>query len=462
MARSRTSQRDEHHAVTRRALIKWSLAAGAALGVSRSKIFEILETSAGKGVAFAASARATTRSVHLAAGNGGLAWFQLFWPQVDIARARNPEFAWHRVGMEQDVPGTARPLVVGPDTPWTDLPAQRQVTCFTCGANEAHVNNNTSTTTLDGASLFAIATVLQASSLATVPVVTIGDAALGTAPAAATPTSVSDAEGLVRLFNSAASRSGGLLASAGDARLYKMQYDAFTQLNRAANRSTTKAAYAIASGAADTLGRNLADRLAITDADRARYGITADTRAAVAALGEAFIVTVKAFQMGLTNAVVMPALRDDPHAAFDTNDVAIVPPQLKAIFDAFMADLVHAIDDTTGASLADDTVITIHGDTPKDARDRRDWPDATAQNTNHVYVYSAGHLRSGWFGRLDRNGAVQGFEADGNPTAYNGQRTAKLATASIAYAIAKRDERAIAAFASGVTIGGVFGNLADE
>ena len=60
-----------------------------------------------------------------------------------------------------------------------------------------------------------------------------------------------------------------------------------------------------------------------------------------------------------------------------------------------------------------------------------------------MYVYSAGHLKSGWFGSIDRNGNVKGFDAQGKPATYNGANTAKYAMASIAYAIAKRDERAI-------------------
>ena len=40
MAKSQTSKRDEEHELTRRALMKWSLAAGAALGaaVSRARL----------------------------------------------------------------------------------------------------------------------------------------------------------------------------------------------------------------------------------------------------------------------------------------------------------------------------------------------------------------------------------------------------------------------------------------
>jgi hypothetical protein len=77
-------------------------------------------------------------------------------------------------------------------------------------------------------------------------------------------------------------------------------------------------------------------------------------------------------------------------------------------------------------------------------------------------VYSAGHLVSGWFGSVDRNGKALGYGADGKPAAYVGADTAKYATASIAYAIAKRDDRAITNFANGLTIGGVFGNLKDK
>ena len=55
MAKSPFSKRDEQYEIGRRALIKWTVAAGAALGISRSKVFEILEGSAGKGIAFAAA-----------------------------------------------------------------------------------------------------------------------------------------------------------------------------------------------------------------------------------------------------------------------------------------------------------------------------------------------------------------------------------------------------------------------
>jgi hypothetical protein len=462
MAKSPFTKRDEQHHLTRRALIKWTVAAGAALGVSRSRIFDILEGSAGKGIAHAAAEHATTRSVHIVAGNGGHAWFQLLWPQVDIAKAGNPNFAWHRPGMATDVPGTARPLVRGPDTPWEMIPAARQVTAFTCGANETHTNQPQSVVGLNGNNIFSVVSALQSGAPSVIPIVAIGDVDVGTAPGGARPANVGNGEGIVGLFNSAASRAGGLLERTGDAQLYKAHYDAFTQLNRAANRSTTKASYTTASGAAAFLGTNLAAKLSITPEDLQRYGVDGNTRGNVEAIARTFIVTIKAFKMGLTNSIVMPALRDDPHGAFADGSIDVVPAQLRRTFDAFMADLIATTDDSTLKSLADDTVITICGDTTKNPLDRSGWPDNSPGNTNVVYVYSAGHLRSGWFGSVDRNGTAQGFDGQGKPAPYNGGDTAKYATASIAYAIAKRDERAIAQFANGTTISGIFGNPKDQ
>ncbi len=461
MAKSPFTKRDEQYDVTRRALIKWTVAAGAALGVSKAKVFEILEKTAGKSTAAAASMNLTARSVHIVAGNGGLAWFQLMWPHVDVAEARNAQFAWHAVGQETRVAGTYKPLVVGPDTPWTALPATRQVTIFQAGNNETHTGTPQSVTTLNGNGIFAVASALQANSPSVIPIVAVGNVQVGTAPGSFTPAGVGNADGIVGLFNSAASRAGGLLSRAADASLYKAHYDAFSQLNRAANRSTTKASYQTASSAAQFLGTNLAAKLAITPEDLTRYGITAATPNNVSAIGRTFIVAVKAFKMGLTNSIVLPAYNDDPHGAFDNMTYVTRAPQQKAIFEAFMADLTATTDDNTLQALADDTVITVCGDTTKTPLSRTGWGDGTPQNSNVIYIYSAGHLKSGWFGGTTRTGAVSGVTPTGDPTTYNGPTMAKYATASIAYAIAKRDERMISTFATGTTISGAFGNPKD-
>jgi hypothetical protein len=461
MAKSPFSKRDEQRAITRRALIKWSVTAGAALGLSRSKVFEILEKTAGKDVAFAAAENPTTRSVHIIAGGGGAAWFQLLWPHNDIAAANNTSFAWHRPGESMLVPGTDKPLTIGPDTPFADMPAARQMTVFQCGSNETHTSNPTSVLSLNGSNIIAIASALQASSPSVVPLITIGNADAGTAPGAARPANVGDADGFVNLFNSAASRAGGLLSVTKDAELYKAHFDAFAQLNYASGKSTTKTAYLTAQNAAAFLGTNLAARLTIQQADRDRYGIDGTTRNNVKAIGNALIVAAKAFKMGLTNSIALPAMNDDPHGAFGDGSAMSVPPMLKKVFDGFMNDLKSMTDDNTGKVLADDTVMTICGDTTKDPTNRGGWPDGTPNNSNVLWVYGAGHLKTGWFGGTMRTGTARGFDASGNDATYNGGNTAKMALASVAYAIAKRDDRAITAFANGVTVSGVFGNPKD-
>ncbi|HEY4181633.1 MAG TPA: hypothetical protein VGM90_32540 [Kofleriaceae bacterium] len=462
MAKHPLSKREEERQLTRRALIKWSVAAGAALGVSRAKVFDILAGTAGKEVADAAADNAFCRSIHLVAGNGGQAWFTQLFPIPGIAKAalNNPMMSYFDPASITDVAGTDKMYVNGSATPFKTLTPDRQMTAFLCGSNETHTNNPTSTTGLNGANIFSVASALQTANPSVIPFVTIGDAAVGAATGSATPANVNNADGIVGLFNSAASRAGGLLANTSDATLYKAHYDALIQLNRAANRSTTKSAYLTAQGAAKFLGTNLSAKLAVADADLTRYGIGAGTRANVTAIGRAFIVAVKAFKLGLTNAIVLPAMRDDPHGAFDSGDVNTVPMMLKGIFDGLMNDLVNTTDDNTLKALSNDTVITIHGDTMKNPRNKGGWGDGTPSNTNVVYVWSAGHLKSGWFGGMDAT-TVNGFDANGADATYNGATTAKYAMASIAYAIAKRDERAISNFANGLTISGKFGRPKD-
>ena len=122
-----------------------------------------------------------------------------------------------------------------------------------------------------------------------------------------------------------------------------------------------------------------------------------------------------------------------------------------------MADLQATADpQCTGATLADSVVMTIHGDTPKDPRDRNGWPDGTPGNSNWTYVLGNGLLKTGWFGGIDRNGGVQGFDpATGNDVAFNGGNTAKAATAAIVYALAKGDPRRVGDFAQGLTLSGI-------
>jgi hypothetical protein len=448
MAKSPFAKRDEEREVTRRALIKWTVAAGAALGVSRGKIIEILEKTAGKETAFQAAENPSTRSVHVVPGNGGASWFTLLFPVPAIASANDPNLSYHKPGMGSMLAGTDRPYFVGPDTPFATLSPSQQMTGFVCGQSQAHTNDpQTTIAQLNNNNIFAFATALQASTPAVVPVVAINGLTIGTAPGGAQATAVGDATQIVNLFNSAASRAGGLLAKSQDATTYAVQYSAFAQLNRASARSTQKISYNTAVGAAGLLGTNLAAKLAIQTADMTRYGVNA------------LIVAVKSFKMGLCSSIVMPAMNDDPHTAFADGRVNTVPAQLKTIFDAFMNDLKSTTDDVTNKVLADDTVITFGGDTPKDCTSHAggNWGDGTPNGQNFLWVYSAGHLKTGWFGSVAPNGTVTGYDGNAAAATYNAANTAKYALASVAYAIAKGDERAISPFANGTAISGIFG-----
>src|ERR1041385_1354220 len=73
----RNQERDERRDLSRRALMRWTAGAAAMLGVPRWKAFEVLEGSSGKAMAATAACAPTNRSVHIIAGNGGFAWFQL-------------------------------------------------------------------------------------------------------------------------------------------------------------------------------------------------------------------------------------------------------------------------------------------------------------------------------------------------------------------------------------------------
>lgn len=441
----------------RRDLIKWSLFAGAALGLARWKVYEVLEDTVGTAVAADAACHPTNRSVHIVAGTGGFAWFQLLWPHNDIAAAGNADFAFHAPGEQTMAAGTDRPLTLGPEAPFKTFTGNKQMTAFMAGGNETHRDNPVTATNLGGNSVIAVCAALQVTNPAVIPVVTIDGAPFGNAPGAPRPSAVGSADQFVGLFNSAASRPGGLLENSGDAGVYDAHYAALASLNRAANRPTQTKAYGTATTAARLLGTNLASQLAITDADRIRYGIDGGTRANLRALAENLMVTAKAFRMGLTSSVVMPAMNDDPHGAFnDMNNLRMTTTTLGKILDGFITDLAASQDAScAGTTLADNVVMTIHGDTPKNPRARGGWPDGTPSDSNWMYVMGNGLLKTGWHGGVYRDGTVKGFDPrTGNENDAGSRDLAAPASAAVAYAVAKGDMRRVQDF-SRQDIGGI-------
>jgi len=457
---SKTSKRDQERELSRRALIQWSLAAGAALGVARAGVLDALERTAGRGVAEAASAMPMKRSVHIRAVTGGLAWFQLLWPHNDIAEAvkTNSIFPYHKPNQTQVINGTGGQLTIGPDTPFATLPRERQITAFMAGDNETHTPQPEKITqSLGGKSLFAIAAALQAGNPAVVPVIAVADSKLGSAPGAPSAAVVPTGDDIVGLFNSAASRAGGLLATTSHADLYRAQFATLAALNRASERPTTKIAYGTARSAAGFLGTNLAAKLRIDPADLTMYGIDGTMRPDIAALGRTLIVTAKAFAMGLTSSVIVPGPRDDPHTAFlDLTEAGRVAGGLKKVLDGFMTHLGTLKDSVTQQPLSDDLVLTIDGDTPHTPFDKTNWLDDTPENSNWMFVLGSGKLKTGWFGGVrSSNRSAIGFNpTTGQPAAYQGDAQAEAACTAVAYAIARGDLRRVQDF-SRVDISGL-------
>src|SRR5262245_6151454 len=120
---------------SRRDFVKYSVALGALLGLDRSRVFQSIEDTAGSALAGEAACATTHRSVHLIAGTGGFAWFQLLWPHVDVAAAHDSSFAFHAPGQEIVAQGSDRPLTFGPEAPWLKRGSSKFVSAFMSGTN---------------------------------------------------------------------------------------------------------------------------------------------------------------------------------------------------------------------------------------------------------------------------------------------------------------------------------------
>src|SRR5687768_11617432 len=95
---------------SRRRFLRWACAAGAVLAVDRARYLNVLNDTAGYAMAQDASCALTAKSVHIVAGDGGFAWFQLLWPHIEIAASGNNNFAFHAFGEETIADDTDKPL----------------------------------------------------------------------------------------------------------------------------------------------------------------------------------------------------------------------------------------------------------------------------------------------------------------------------------------------------------------
>jgi hypothetical protein len=438
---------------SRRRFLKFTAAAGAALALDRTELLNVIADSGGHALADQAGCAETNRSIHIVAGVGGFAWFQLLFPHNGIAAANNDNFAFHAFGQTEMAPDTDKPFTWAPETPWKALDATKRVSAFMAGSNETHDAAPVTASDLGGGiSMLAAVASLQNQLPSLLPVIGVEPFAFGTAPGAPQVTSVGNAAGMVDLFNSSASLA--LLDVPEDAALYEAYYKAFLGLNKAARRSTWQSQMRITKASANFLGKNLAQQLMPTADDFIAYGIDgAPTN--LFDMGYALIVTARAFKLGLTNCVILPALQDDPHGAFnDMGNLGMRVAILGKMLDALLIDLGGAQDPVcSGKTLADTTIVTIHGDTPKDPRDRNGWPDGTPNNANWMYVLGQGYLKTGWFGGITAN-AENGFDpATGNDVpGQPSSATSAAASAAVAFAVAQGDmQRVMPLFAGSIS-----------
>ena len=237
-------------------------------------MFEILEVAGGKALAATAACAPTNRSVHIIAGNGGFAWFQLLWPHNDVAAAASQTFAFHAPGQSTLAAGTDNPFTLAPQAPFKTIDGKKQMTAFLAGTNETHTETPASSSVIaTGTSVFATAATMQLVNPTLVPVIAVGNAPFGTAAGAPTVARVPSPNDIVGLFNSAASRAGGMLETTADADLYDASLKAMLGLQAAAQTPTTTRSYSTVKSASRLLGTNLSSQLAVTPADLTAYGV---------------------------------------------------------------------------------------------------------------------------------------------------------------------------------------------
>ena len=192
------------------------------------------------------------------------------------------------------------------------------------------------------------------------------------------------------------------------------------------------------------------------------YGYAGVDNERVRELGDGLVVTAKAFKLGLTNSVTLPAMYDDPHGAFNNmGRLRSIAGGLGAMLQGFYDDLNSVNEaDCVDSTMADNLVISIHGDTPKTPLARQGWPDGTPGNSSWTYIYSSGLLKSGWFGGIDRAGNFAGWNP-GTGEDIPGRAsadTSSAAAAAILYSVCKGDLRRLSDFYRGDSIRGVITN----
>ncbi len=477
----------------RRRFLKMMGVAAAAVGVDRSGLLNLLADEGGHGLAEAATLSGR-RALGITCGNGVYAWMQELWmaPNVASTALSSSSFGGSSAFLYTAERGYTGPpgvmvetpqgkqMYYGPDAPWMNgSEAKYKVTALLAGNDETHTLFPESGAIVSGgASLPATVGAIQsAESTALVPVLGIDPLKYGTAQGAPDVTTAPTAEGLVDLFNSAASKA--TLSAVEDQELFDTYYKAFLNLRRASNRSTWQPQLAITKDAARLIGLNFSAALTPTAEDLELYGVaamltdnlTAQQRSGLEAFGRTLITVARAFKLGLTDSAIValsPGPTNDtdftdPHVTFNnaTNMTRgrNTTKYLGQILDGFYADLEQEDDpESAGDKMSDNTVFFTWGDTPHTPLRGDNWPDATPQDANWIYVMDPkGSLNEGWYGSVNANGSVDGWDPStgANVPGKPATQTSTAAGAAVAYAVAKGNMNVVSQYYLGEPIDGI-------
>lgn len=499
----------------------------AGMGLGQTRLLNFLADEGGHGLAEAAVSP-SQKAILVTCGNGVYAWMQELWPHWEIAMransnqlvngngmmatngmaspddnyARNVAWLYHDGFSQTDRRWTNDPnfngtfgtyvgpdqgydnhMVYGPHAPWMDsntkLP-RRPVSALMAGNDETHTPFPASGNLVSGSSTMSavIGAIQVKDTSAIVPTIGIDPLDYGSAAGAPDVATVPNADGIIGLFNSAASKF--VLDAPADQKMFETYYKAMVGLRRSAARSAWQPQLQIAKGAARLIGLNFATALTPSEEDLNLYGVfdiqvnpqlMSQNRDGLDAFARTMIVVAKAFKLGLSDSAVVglsPGPTSDtnwtdPHNTFNsTSNIQngrSTTMHLGQILDAFYEDLAVPLEgeDPPDVPLDESTVFITYGDTPHSPSDDSAWPDATPSDCNWVYVMDPkGYINDGWYGGVtsqqsNNNTLVNGFNTvDG--TIMPGQSatlTSTVTGALASYCVAKGDWNTVAQFYPG-------------
>lgn len=499
----------------RRTFLKMTTAVAAAVGIERSRLFNFLSDEGGNSLAEAAGST-YGRSLIVPSPNGVYAWFQELWPVADVAMKAcqnanvsglssnfggfssylytsqygyNPAggyrgtYTWGKGVSAPTLPngvkgwsGGDRSFFYGPDAPWFDHATgtpKYPVTAFMSGKDETHTEFPVSATTLSGNSslLAALGALGSTSSGAIVPVLGIDPVKYGRAPGAPEVATVPSSNGMIDLFNSAASKF--TLATKEDQELFETYYKALVGLRKSSNRSTWLPQMSVTKNAARIIGLNFASQLSPTTQDLIDFGIqelidsmtanssymTAAQRNGIEEFGRTLIVVAKAFSLGLSKTAIVAlspgptsdTTFTDPHVTFDNmtlmNQGRNTTKHLGKALNGFYNYLSQQVDPESPTEKLDQTTTFVaYGDTPHTPLQGNAWPDATPDGCNWTYVMDPkANIKNGWFGHCYANkmGGKNGIGFNPLTGADDATKTSdqvsSFASTATVYAVARGD-----------------------